>query len=137
MQNIPTINLIAAQRLIKSGLELADEQDLQLSLAVVDAAGHLLAFARMDQAALVTIDVAIGKARTAAYLKAPSRLFEEFVNSGQPSMITVPNILPLQGGVPILYGQEVIGAVGVSGSSGDNDHALATTIAGSWGAPSE
>lgn len=123
------ITLKAAQKLMDYGLQLGKERNLNLSIAIVDKSGNLLAFIRMENAALVTIDVAIGKAKTAAYLKAPSKLFEDFINSGLPSMATTPNLLPLQGGVPIKYKDEVIGAVGVSGSTGDTDNELANLIA--------
>ncbi|WP_439234747.1 GlcG/HbpS family heme-binding protein [Lonepinella koalarum] len=123
------ISLTQANHLIAQGIQIATQQGLNLSIAVVDRSGHLLAFARMDNASLVTIDVAIGKARTAAYLKAPSKLFEDFVNNGAPAMLATPNILPLQGGIPLLIENKVIGAVGVSGASSDVDNHTAETLA--------
>lgn len=110
-------------------MALADERSLTLFLAIVDCSGLPPAFVRMDEAAPVTAEVAIGKARTAAYLGAPSKLFEDMINTGQASMATVPGLLPLQGGVPVLLEGAVIGAVGVSGSSGENDQDIATRIA--------
>ncbi len=124
-----TLSLSAAQRLLAQGQDLAAGQGLNLSIAVVDAAGNLLAFGRMDDAALVTIDVAIGKARTAALLKAPSKLFEDMINAGAPSMATTPGLLPLQGGMPVVIEQVVVGAVGVSGSAGETDQDMASRIA--------
>lgn len=131
-ENIKTIHeltLSAAQKLTDYGLKLAKERHFNLAIAIVDKSGNLLAFARMGNAAIVTTDVAIGKAKTAAYIKAPSKLFEDFINSGMPSMTTTPNLLPLQGGVPIIYKEEVIGAVGISGSSGETDNEIANLIA--------
>lgn len=136
MQHVKSVNdlsLAAAQDLLAKGLYHARDRDLKLAIAVVDRAGNLLAFARMDGAPIVTVDVAIGKARTAAHLQAPSKLFEDMINSGAPSMATVPGLLPLQGGMPVLFGDEVIGAVGTSGSSGENDQSVATWIAGAFG----
>lgn len=135
MQHVKSANdltLAAAQDLLIKGLEHARDRDLKLAIAVVDRAGNLLAFARMDGAPIVTADVAIGKARTAAHLQAPSKLFEDMINSGAPSMATVPGLLPLQGGMPVLFGDEVIGAIGTSGSSGENDQSVATWIAGAF-----
>lgn len=129
IQTIHELTLSAAQQLTGYGLKLAKDRKLNLSIAVVDKSGNLLAFVRMDNASLVTIDVAIGKAKTAAYLKAPSKVFEDFINKGQPSMTTTPGILPLQGGVPVMYNGEVVGAVGVSGSDGETDNELANSIA--------
>ncbi len=123
------ISLLKAQMLTIYGVDRAKQQKLELSIAVVDASGQLISFVRMDGAALVTIEVAIGKAKTAAYLKAPSKVFEDKVNAGESAMLSVPNILPLQGGIPIIVDEEVIGAVGVSGASGSMDNAIAETIA--------
>ncbi len=92
------ISLLKAQMLTIYGVDRAKQQKLELSIAVVDASGQLISFVRMDGAALVTIEVAIGKAKTAAYLKAPSKVFEDKVNAGESAMLSVPNILPLQGG---------------------------------------
>ncbi len=126
------LSAAGAQGLIEAGLDIARARDLRLSLAVTDRAGNLLAFTRMDGAALVTIEVAIGKARTAALLQAPSKLFEDMINSGAPSMAAVPGLLPLQGGMPVTDGAEVVGAIGVSGSSGDNDQAVSAGIAAAF-----
>ncbi|MCP8897438.1 heme-binding protein [Shinella daejeonensis] len=123
------LSLAAAQKLLANGLDHAGENGMRLAIAVVDRAGNLLAFARMDGAAIVTSEVAIGKARTAAFLKAPSKLFEDMINSDLPSMATTPGLLPLQGGMPVTLDGEVIGAIGVSGSSGKNDQAAAALIA--------
>ncbi len=132
INRVPEISLAAARELLNKGLEIAQAKNLNISLAVSDRSGALLAFIRMDNASLVTIDVAIQKARTAAFLKAPSQLFENFINNGQPAMATTPGILPLQGGVPIIINNEMIGAVGVSGSSGENDNAMAVELAEYW-----
>lgn len=127
------LSLSAARKLLALGLDLAAARELQLAIALTDRSGTLLAFARMDGAALVTVDVAIGKARTAALIKVPSKLFEDMINSGKPSMATTPGLVPLEGGMPIsLSGGEVVGAVGVSGSSGDVDQETATMIAASF-----
>nr|ART89588.1 hypothetical protein [uncultured bacterium] len=132
VKTVREISLASAQRLLANGLEIAGQREMRLAIAVVDSAGNLLAFVRMDGASIVTIDVAVGKARTAAFLKAPSKVFEDMINSGQPSMATTPGLLPLQGGIPVVFDGEVIGAVGVSGSSGENDQTVATRIAESF-----
>ncbi|MCF7728412.1 heme-binding protein [Sulfitobacter sp. M22] len=132
VNTVREVSLAAAQRLVANGLDHAAGNEMRLAISVVDRAGNLLAFARMDGASIVTVEVAIGKARTAAFLQGPSKRFEDMINSGSPSMATVPGLLPLQGGVPIVHEGEVIGAVGVSGSTGDNDQAAATLIADSF-----
>ncbi len=82
----------------------------------------------MDEAPVVTVDVAIGKARTAAFLGAPSKVFEDMINAGQSSMTTAPGILPLQGGVPLVSEKAVVRAVGISGPTGEEDQAIASLI---------
>lgn len=129
VKTVYDLTLQAAQKLTNYGLKLAEERKLNIAIAVTDRSGSLLAFVRMDNASMVTVEVATGKAKSAAYLKSPSKNFEDYINSGKPSMATTPGILPLQGGVPITYDGEVIGAVGVSGASGDVDNEIATLIA--------
>lgn len=101
-----------------------------MSVAVVDTAGELVAFERDDETSPVTPKVALAKARTAALLRTPSKVFEDFVNNGLPSFLSTPDVTPLQGGVPIVINGYIIGAVGVSGASGEEDTHTATVAAG-------
>ena len=109
--------------------EQAQREGLHISVAVVDHAGELVAFERVDDAAPVTPQVAQEKARTAALLRAPFKLFEDFINGGRPSVLSTPGLTPLQGGVPLTAGDEVIGAVGVSGGNGEQDTDIAVAAA--------
>jgi glc operon protein GlcG len=103
----------------------ATRRGLNLSIAVVDAAGHLLAFQRMDKARLISIDVAIGKARTAAYLRSPSKVLEETINGGRAALLAIDGIMPVQGAVPIIVDGAVVGAIGASGASPADDELVA------------
>lgn len=134
LNTVQELSLAAAQQLVANGVAAAGARDMRLAISVVDRAGNLLAFARMDGASIVTVDVAIGKARTAAYIRNPSKAFEDMINSGMPSMATTPGLLPLQGGMPVIFEGQVVGAVGVSGSSGENDQTMAALISKSFGA---
>lgn len=127
---------VGCRRLMDRALDLAGRRGLRIAVAVTDPSGILLGFQRRDGAAPVTVDVAIGKARTAAYLRAPSHLFEDMINSGQTAMVTVPNLLPLQGGVPVMADGVVCGAVGISGGSGEEDRRLAEDVAASFSSDS-
>jgi len=129
INTLHNINTGAAKAITEKGVKLAGERKLNLAIAVVDRSGALLSFIKMDAAAPVTVEVAIGKAKSAVQLQAPTKIFEDFVNNGQPAMATTPGILPLQGGIPIYYGQEIVGAVGVSGSSGQTDNEVASLLA--------
>lgn len=123
------LTLVATQQIIQKGIEIASEKKLNLAIAVTDKSGILINFIRMDGAALVTVDVAIKKAKSAAYLNTPSKLFEDFINEGLTSLLSTPNILPLQGGMPIYYKDNLIGAIGISGSDGDTDQSIAKILA--------
>ncbi len=124
-----SLNLEATQMLISAAQSKAEQMGAKISAAVVDRSGNLIAFERMDGASLVTIEVAIGKANTAAQLGAPSSLFENMINEGQTAMLTVPGIVPLQGGIPIYHQGSLAGAIGISGSSGENDNLIASEAA--------
>lgn len=132
MNAMRDLSLAAAQQLLNYGLDAARTRGLNRAIAVVDRTARPRAFAHMDHAAIVTADIATGKARTAAYLKAPLKIFEDMINAGLPSMATTPGVLPLQSDMPVLCGEEVIRAAGVSGASGDIDQDIAAVIARSF-----
>ncbi len=86
------------------------------SIAVVDEGGHLLYFTRSEKSFAAGANVSIGKARTAAIFKKPTKDFEDTINQGRFTMTALPDFTPLQGGVPIIHEGQVIGAIGVSGA---------------------
>lgn len=100
------------------------------SIAVVDDGGNLLALERMDQTFAASANIAIGKARTAALFKKPTKVFEEAIKGGRTSMVALggdlQNFTPLQGGIPLEWEGTVVGAIGVSGAaSAQQDEELA------------
>lgn len=102
------------------------------AIAVVDSAGNLLAFERLDGTFAASAQIAIGKARTAAIFKQRTRVFEELVNNGRTAMAALTDFTPLIGGVPIVIDGQVVGAIGVSGAASaqqDEDLALAGAAA--------
>lgn len=123
------VTLAGARHVIAVAREHAQSQGLNVSVAVVDRGGEIVAFERDDETAPVTPQVALAKARSAALLRSSSKLFEDFVNGGLPSFLSTPGITPLQGGVPLIVGGEVVGAVGVSGGSGEQDAGIAASAA--------
>jgi glc operon protein GlcG len=91
------------------------------SIAIVDAGGHLLYLERMDNTFAQAAEVSIQKARTAALFKKDTKAFEDNINGGRVALTTVGPVM-LQGGLPIMYKGDVIGAIGVSGTkSADQD----------------
>jgi len=85
----------------------------------------LLVLQRLDEAQVASVDVAIGKARTAAIFRRPSREFEEQVKNGRIAALGLPGATPLQGGLPLAYEGKIIGAIGVSGETPRQDEAIA------------
>ncbi len=95
-------------------------------IAVVDDGGNLMALERLDGTFAAGAGISIGKARTAAIFKRPTRAFEDIIKNGRTAMVALPDFTPLQGGVPIVVGDEVVGGIGVSGAaSAQQDEELA------------
>ena len=97
-------------------------------IAVVDDGGNLMALERLDGTFAAGADISIGKARTSALFKKPTKVFEDIIKNGRTAMVALPDHLftPLQGGVPIIIDSQVVGAVGVSGAaSAQQDEELA------------
>ncbi len=87
------------------------------AIAVVDDGGNLLAFQRLDGTFAAAANISIGKARTAAIFRRPTKAFEDIVAQGRTAMVTLTDFTPLQGGEPITVDGRVIGAIGVSGAA--------------------
>lgn len=109
------------------------------AIAVVDAGGHVMLVERIDGTFPAGTDISVGKARTAVMFKRPTRGIEETINKGRDAMIPVAAITwftPLQGGIPILVGGEIVGGIGVSGaSSAQQDEEIAIAGAAALASP--
>ena len=123
------ITLDQAYLIVMAAIEIAKEIDTKMDIAVVDAGGNLKAFARMDGAWLGSIDIAQKKARTARYFDRPTGEIGKLSQPGGPlyniehsngGLITFPGGLPLKA-----KDGTIIGAIGVSGSTVENDHTVA------------
>lgn len=123
------ITLQQAQDAVAAAMAKATEIDTRMDLAVVDAGGNLKAFARMDGAWLGSIDISMKKARTARYFDMNTGDIGGLSQPGGPLyQIEVSNggLITFPGGVPIKNADgEIIGAIGVSGSTVENDHTVA------------
>jgi uncharacterized protein GlcG (DUF336 family)/mannose-6-phosphate isomerase-like protein (cupin superfamily) len=106
-------------------------------IAVVDDGGNLMALERLDGTFAAGANISIGKARTSALFKKPTKFFEDVINKGRTAMAAMhENFTPLQGGVPIVVDGQIVGAVGVSGaSSAQQDEELAMAGAAALGTP--
>ncbi|MBV9786420.1 MAG: heme-binding protein [Acidisphaera sp.] len=130
----PSLPIIEAQPVLtlqgcRSALDAAEAQArimrTPMSIAVVDGAGHLQLFVRMDGVHLGTIDVAIRKARCSVHFRRPTRAFAEALAAGAAALATLPEVVPFAGGVPLLANGVLVGAIGVSGASPDRDEQVA------------
>jgi glc operon protein GlcG len=102
------------------------------AIAVVDEGGNLVAVERLDGTFAAGANISIGKARTAALFKKPTKFFEDVINKGRTAMTALVDFTPLQGGVPIEVAGKIVGAIGVSGAASaqqDEDIAVAGAAA--------
>lgn len=120
------LTLEAAKKILAAAEAEAMKNKWPVAIAVVDEAGELLMMAKLDGTQPASIDIAIGKARTAARLKRETKILEEAVTkSGRTVILSLPGVTPLEGGVPIKVGDQVVGAVGVSGVTSAQDAQVA------------
>lgn len=105
----------------------AGRNNWAVCISIVDDGGHLLTFQRLDGCASASVAIAQGKARSAAVRRRPTKNDEEMVNNGRTSALSMPGIVFLEGGVPIIVDGETIGAVGVSGVKSSEDAEIAQT----------
>ena len=103
----------------------ATKNNWNVSIAICDDGGHLLFYQRMDGAAPISSHIAPQKARTAAIGRRNTKVYEDMVNGGRYSALSMPEATHLEGGVPIIVEGEVIGAVGVSGVKSNEDAQIA------------
>ena len=94
-------------------------------IAVVDDGGNLILLERLDDTQVASVEVAIGKARTAAIFRRPSKDFEDQVRNGRIAALVLPGATPLQGGIPIIVDGKVIGAIAASGNTPQEDEDIA------------
>lgn len=122
------ITLAQAEAAVKAAKQKAQELSLNMNIAVVDSGANLTAFARMDGAWLGSVDISIRKAKTARYFDMPTGELGKLSQPGG-SLFNIEHanggLITFPGGIPILSGSEVIGAIGVSGSTVENDHTVA------------
>jgi uncharacterized protein GlcG (DUF336 family) len=111
-----SLTMEGAKKAADAAVAFARSNGANPSIAVVDEGGHLLYFVRMDGSFVAGASVSIGKARTSATFKKPTKEFEDIVNKGRFTMTALSDFTPLQGGVPIVHEGRVIGAIGVSGA---------------------
>ncbi|HEX4999177.1 MAG TPA: heme-binding protein [Terriglobia bacterium] len=127
------LSLVGARTAIAAAVSEARKRNTTGVIAVVDEGGNLMAVERIDGTFSAGANISIGKARTAALFKRPTKVFEDAIKNGRTAMVALPDSLftPLQGGIPIEIDGTIVGAIGVSGaSSAQEDEELAIIGAG-------
>ncbi|HZO38935.1 MAG TPA: heme-binding protein [Methylomirabilota bacterium] len=124
MRNKPTLTASDVQKMVAACKSEAAKNKWSVSIAVVDDAGYLLYLERLDGAGPVTAEVATEKAVTAARTRRPTKFWEDRLKE-RPAFMKFPGVLPLQGGVPVMYQNECVGAIGVSGVQSHEDEQIA------------
>ena len=114
-----------AKKIVAGSIAHAKKNGWPVAVAVVDRHGFLVYFERMEDVQTLSVQVAIDKAKTSGMSRRPSRVFEEGVAKGRNALLGLGGVTPISGGVPITVGGKIIGAIGVSGVTSDQDEEVA------------
>lgn len=119
------INLEVAKKVAASAAQEARKNNFSMAIAIVDTGGHLVYFEKQDDTQIASIEVALAKARSANNFKRPTKALEDAVNGGRNSVLGLPGAVPVEGGIPIIADGKIIGAIGVSGGTSQQDGVVA------------
>ena len=116
------ISLEQAEAAIAATMAEAKKRDWKLVVAVVDSGGNLVAFKRMDGAQLASIQVSEHKARAAVTYRRETKVFEDRIQlNNQPYILTLDGVIASRGGIPLVAGGKIVGAIGCSGGTNSQD----------------
>jgi glc operon protein GlcG len=124
MRTKPCLTTADVKKIIAACETEAAKNKWAVSIAVVDDGGYLLALTRLDGAQGITAEVALGKARTSALTKRPSKFFEDRIKE-RPAFAGFPAGILIQGGLPLIHENDCVGAIGVSGVQSHEDEVIA------------
>ncbi|MEF3365045.1 heme-binding protein [Methylocystis sp. 9N] len=119
------LTLEGAKRVAAAAETEAFKNKWNVVIAIVDDGGNLLYLQRLDGTQASSSETATRKARTAALFKRPTKVLEDAVAAGRVSLLSLPNMTPIEGGLPLVYKGEIIGAIGVSGATPQQDAQVA------------
>lgn len=125
MQTRPFLTLDDAKAVANAAHIAATGNGWTVVIAIVDAGANLLYLERMDGTQIGSVEVAIGKGKTAVSFKRPTKILEDAVNGGRTNMLGLPGVTPIEGGLPLIYQGEIVGAIGVSGVQSFEDGIVA------------
>lgn len=118
------VDLATAKRLAAAAVAHAVKNKWNVAVAVVDTHGFLVYFEKLDQTQTASVQVAVDKARSAAIYRRPTRVFEETVTKGRVGILTLSRMSAVTGGLPIVKGGQVIGGIGASGVTSEQDEEI-------------
>jgi uncharacterized protein GlcG (DUF336 family) len=127
-----TLSLHGARKLAAAAEAEALSRGWTVAIAVVNPDGGLIFFQCLDGTQPASQDIAIAKARTAARLKRPTKVMEDSIAAGRQALLSVPDALMLEGGVPIKSEGQIIGAIGISGMTSAEDGVIAAAALAVW-----
>ena len=132
MRTKPCLTLADVKKMLAACEAEAAKNKWSVSIAIVDEGGFLMGLQRMDGASAITAEVSLGKARTSAMTKRPSKFFEDRIKE-RPAFAGFPAGILIQGGVPLIHDNECVGAIGVSGVQSHEDEQIAQAGASALG----
>lgn len=121
----PQVTVDQAKKIAAGALAEAKKNNWNVAVAIVDIYGFLVYYERMEDTQTASANIAVEKARTAAMFRRPTRALQEAVNKGSPATLGLPGATPITGGLPIVTGGKIGGAIGVSGVTSDQDEQIA------------
>ena len=121
----PAVDVAAAKKIAAGVIGECRKNTWNVAVAVVDTHGFLVYFERMENTRTASMDIAVGKAKSAATYRRPTRVFMDTINKGGPATATLPGVFASPGRLPIMVDGKVTGGVGVSGVTGDQDEQCA------------
>ena len=115
------VSVEAARKVAAAAVAEARKNGWKVAVAVVEPSGVLVFYEKMDDTQYGSAHVAVEKARSSAQFRRPTKSFEDPVNSGKPNLLGLPGAVPLEGGLPLVVEGRIIGAIGVSGGTSQQD----------------
>ena len=123
----PSITAEAAKKIAVPALAEARKNNWMMAIAIVDTAGDLVYFEKMDDTQVGSTEVAVAKARSAARFKRPTKAFQDALAAGGEGLriLALQGAVPVEGGIPLVLGGKIVGAIGASGGTSQQDGVVA------------
>jgi uncharacterized protein GlcG (DUF336 family) len=124
----PNISIETAKKLAAPAIAEARKNNWNMAIAIVDTAGDLVYFEKMDDTQIGSVQVAQSKARSAARFKRPTKAFQDALAAGGEGLriLALDGAIPVEGGIPLVSGGKIVGAIGASGGTSQQDGVVAT-----------